>query len=113
MDSLRLMTAWDRSDILKGAAHLTLSKIQLQGATLDGSRLKPLTAESPTNNCMADVMIAWVPREKQDLSHLSITVPLYSNPERSSVIAYLQLPIASKDMQPQYILAGLGACLLA
>ena len=92
---------------------LTLSNIVLQGAAFDGVRLRALDSDSPVNSAMPNVLIAWVPQQMQDPSAAIMAVPLYNNPERGSVIAQLQLPVTSQDLKRQFVLAGLGACLLS
>ncbi|KAL0047749.1 hypothetical protein WJX82_010930, partial [Trebouxia sp. C0006] len=111
MDNLRLVTVWDRSR-LQGLPYLTLSNIMLQGAAFEGSRLRPLTSESPTNNPMPAVLLAWMPKQQQGTTEPSIQIPLYIDPQRSSTIAHLQLPVADTHAKQQYTLAGLGACVL-
>ncbi|KAL0028751.1 hypothetical protein WJX79_004868 [Trebouxia sp. C0005] len=111
MDNLRLVTAWDSSR-LQGLPYLTLSNIMLQGAAFEGSRLRPLTSESPNNNPMPAVLLAWMPNQQQDTTEPFIQIPLYNDSQRSSTIAYLQLPVADTYAKQQYVLAGLGACVL-
>lgn len=98
---------------LQGAPQLTLSNVSLQGATFDGSRLSPLTSESPISNPMPPVVLAWVPQETPHPAALHINVPLYSEADRKIVIAQLQLPVPDKTAIQQYLLAGLAASLLA
>ena len=97
---------------VQGLPYLTLSNIMLQGAAFEGSRLRPLTSESPTNNPMPAVLLAWMPKQQQGTTEPSIQIPLYNDPQRSSTIANLQLPLADTHAKQQYILAGLGACIL-
>ena len=98
--------------VLQGAPQLVLSHVALQGATFDGSRLGPLTSESPISNVMPPVALAWVPRQMQDLATTLISIPLYSESERRTVIANLQLPVVDATAKQQYLLAGVAASLL-
>ena len=97
---------------VQGLPYLTLSNIMLQGAAFEGSRLRPLTSESPTNNPMPAVLLDWMPKQQHATSEPSIQIPLYSDPQRTSTIVHLQLPVADTYAMQQYILAGLGACVL-
>ena len=94
---------------VQGLPYLTLSKIMLQGAAAEGSRLRPLTSESPTNNPMPAVLLAWMPKQQQGTSEPSIQISLYSDPERTSTIVHLQMPVADTRAKQHYVLAGLGA----
>lgn len=108
-DDLRLVTAWDSSR-LQGLPYLMLSNIMLQGAAFEGSRLRPLTSEFPTNNPMPAVLLAWMPKQQQGTSEPSIQISLYSDPERTSTIVHLLMPVADTHAKQHCILAGLGAC---
>ena len=84
----------------------------LQGASFDGSRIKPLTSESPVSNLMPPIALAWVPKQMQDLATQFITIPLYCEAERRNTIANLQLPVVDATAKQQYLLLGLAASLL-
>lgn len=84
----------------------------LQGASFDGNRIRPLTSESPICNLMPPIALAWVPKPMQDLATSFIYIPLYSEAERRTAIANLQLPVVDATARQQYLLLGLAASLL-
>lgn len=100
------------SHVLQGAPHLLLSNVTLQGASFDGSRLRPVTSDSPTNNLMPPIALAWVPKQMQDLATQLVSIPLYSEAERRTAVASLQLPVADATAKQQYLLLGVAASLL-
>ena len=98
---------------MQGVPQITLSNVLLQGAAFDGSRLRPVTPESPISNPTPPVVVAWVPKQQPDLYEMCISAPLYSESDRRNVIAHLHLPVLDSSAKEQYLLAGVAASLLA
>ena len=84
----------------------------LQGASFDGNKIRPLTSESPISHLMPPIALAWVPKPMQDLATQFISIPLYSEAERRTAIANLQLPVVDVTAKQQCLLLGLAASLL-
>lgn len=61
---------------------------------------------------MPPIAIAWVPKQMQDLATQFISIPLYSEAERRTAIANLQLPVIDATAKQKYLLIGLAASLV-
>ncbi|TPX45912.1 hypothetical protein SeLEV6574_g03556 [Synchytrium endobioticum] len=94
IDTLRLVSLWNiptRSD----SPGVIIDGLFLQGCRFDGSRLSECHAEDPSLAPAPQAYLCWLPRD-MDISQ-SISVPMYANPTRETVIANLQIPSTPDD----------------
>ncbi len=111
MDTLKAVTSWDAARLRSaaGAAPVALlGGLTVQGATFDGSRMSPVTAEAPAFRSVPPMCLAWVPKDSPMAYSSYMEAPLYMTGERTKLLARLQLPVSGQDEADTWVLAGLA-----
>nr|ADI46856.1 DHC1bf [Volvox carteri f. nagariensis] len=111
MDTLKLVTSWDAARLhstASAAPVVLLGGIILQGATFDGSRLSPVTAEAPAFRAIPPMYLLWLPKDAPYAYSSYMEAPLYMTSERTKLLARVQLPLNGPDEQDIWVLAGLA-----
>ncbi|KXZ45909.1 DHC7 protein [Gonium pectorale] len=111
MDTLKPVTSWDAGKMraAAGAAPVVLlGGMIMQGATFDGSRLSPVTAEAPAFRAIPPMSLAWLPKDAPMAYSTYMDAPLYMTSERTKLLARVQLPVSGQEEQDSWVLAGLS-----
>ncbi len=109
MDTLKPVTSWDAAKLraIAGAAPvLLLGGMIMQGATFDGSRLRPVTAEAPAFRAVPPMCLMLVPKDAPFAYGSYMEPPLYITSERSKLLARVQLPVSGPVVIPEHMRAG-------
>ncbi|XP_063237932.1 cytoplasmic dynein 2 heavy chain 1 [Bacillus rossius redtenbacheri] len=94
LDELVLLSSWSKNGLPGAHLPVVLSHLQLEGASLDGPRLVPNTAGSPSVGAAPPCTVAWMPRggaasySREDVLRL----PLYETASRESEVVSLDVP---------------------
>ncbi|GMR54221.1 hypothetical protein PMAYCL1PPCAC_24416, partial [Pristionchus mayeri] len=99
MDTLQLRCSWEASKA-PGAIALTVNGLQLQGALFEGSygsQLKWTNESSPSFTPAPSLILAWSSDPSVYGEDSSVAVPIYSNSDRSELIATVQMPTDDPD----------------
>ncbi|EEC18129.1 cytoplasmic dynein heavy chain, putative [Ixodes scapularis] len=93
VDGLHFVTSW-KGGIAGATLTVTLSGLQLEGCSFDGSRLAQCRHNSPSVSSVPACLAAWLPKSSPAPypEAGSILLPLYSGVEREKVVATLSLP---------------------
>ncbi|GMT01207.1 hypothetical protein PENTCL1PPCAC_23381, partial [Pristionchus entomophagus] len=94
MDTLQLRCSWEASKA-PGAIALTVNGLQLQGALFEGnygSTLKSTNESSASFTSAPSIILAWSSESSIYSDDSSVSVPIYSNSDRSELIATVQMP---------------------
>ncbi|KAG2486208.1 hypothetical protein HYH03_015170 [Edaphochlamys debaryana] len=111
MDQLKAVTSWDAGKLkaASGAAPVAvLGGLVMQGATYDGQRLSPVTAEAPAFRAIPPMSLVWLPKDAPMAYSTFMEAPLYMTGERAKLLARVQLPVSGPDEQDSWVLAGLS-----
>nr|ADI46936.1 DHC1bm [Volvox carteri f. nagariensis] len=111
MDALKLVTSWDAARLRStvGAAPMVLlGGIMLQGATFDGSRLSPVTAEAPAFRAVPPMYLVWLQKDAPYTYDSYMEAPLYMTTERTKLLARVQLPVSGPEEQDSWVMAGMA-----
>jgi hypothetical protein len=120
LGQLQLVACWRGARLADGSGlAVPVTGLLLQGALFDGTGLQPVQQDSPLLAPAPALTLAWLhpaaPRPHPD----TLSLPLYSSPERSKVVAELQLPTggvggtSDRLQQRQWLLAGVALVLPA
>ncbi|XP_069679211.1 cytoplasmic dynein 2 heavy chain 1 isoform X2 [Periplaneta americana] len=96
LDELQLACSWSKSGLPGARLPVTLTALQLEGATFDGLRLLPNGADSPSIALAPHCTVAWMPKENAQVYHPGemISLPLYYTASREKVVTSLDVPCA-------------------
>nr|BBC28429.1 cytoplasmic dynein 1b heavy chain [Yamagishiella unicocca] len=111
MDMLKPVTSWDAGKLkaAAGAAPVVLlGGMIMQGATFDGSRLSPVTAEAPAFRAIPPMCMVWLPKDAPFAYSSYMEAPLYMTSERSKLLSRVQLPVSGPEEMDSWTLAGLS-----
>jgi dynein heavy chain 2 len=111
MDQLRLAVAWEGRRLGSAAAQMQVGGLLIQGAAFDGARLAPVGPGAPTSAPVPVMHVAWVLQGTPEVYASRLSVPLYADGARGSVLAEVQLPLGGEEEAAQWVLAGVALVL--
>ena len=109
MDSLRLVCEWNTDKVENTHVSCRVQGLLVQGCTFDGARLHVAERDSPTFSPVPHVCVGWVPAElldERELEGATLTVPLYADQERQSLVTRLTMPCTSQKRK--WVQAGVA-----
>ena len=112
MDALTLVTSTNPTTVDR-YMFTTVDGLLLQGAQLEGNRLKEVHANSPLLSEIPSIVMAWVPdnEAEQLLSSFGnvAKVPMYTSPSREELVSEIMLPCTGDALQ--WAISGCMLCL--
>jgi dynein heavy chain 2 len=101
------VTCWDSSK-LRSPVAAGIGGMLIQGATFDGVRIGPTSADATTNSAIPAASFAWIPKDEPHPYNSFTVVPLYVTADRTKLLAEVQMPVVSPDEAVQWTLSGVA-----
>nr|CAD7430089.1 unnamed protein product [Timema monikensis] len=99
LDELGLTSSWTKNGLPAARLPVTLAGLQLEGATFNGLRLTPNTADTPSVCAAPGCTVAWMPKGDFPVYHPEeiISLPVYFTAAREHVLVNLDVPCAGNQ----------------
>jgi len=114
MDTLVLRSVWDAEHVAMvtmTTVPIKVSDLMICGANFDGLRLQSVSSDAPTLACLPGTTLGWVPGDQPGPFRASLTIPVYQDTTRSTVVCRLELPVGDQDARRQWVMAGVAVVL--